>query len=83
MDDEILVFESINSKGKSLSILDLIKNYFFLNLVKTNSKEDNEADVDKLFSTKISNMFKGSNNGIDEKLMLRFFTAILIISDGK
>ncbi len=76
-DNEISVFESINSKGMKLNALDLIKNYLFLISERLKVPKDTEARIDDIFSNKLEKQFTNKKNEKDEKMINRFFAAFL------
>ena len=51
-EDEFLVYESINSKGKSLSSFDLIKNYFIMGLEKNENPSIAKKYENDIFESK-------------------------------
>lgn len=77
-DNEISVFESINSKGLKLNALDLIKNYLFLISERLNLSEDWKNRIDNIFSNELEEEFTTSKNTKDEKKINRFFAAFLV-----
>ena len=75
-DNEISVFESINSKGKSLDVFDLVKNYFFLKLEgNKETNNDNRAFIEKKFS-EILTILTDHNFAYD-KFINKFFSSVL------
>lgn len=83
-DNEISVFDSINSKGKSLHILDLIRNYFFLNLEKLKAPENLKYKINDTFDEMIKICFKSKSQKreVDEILAQRFIASILVLETG-
>ncbi|BDU67531.1 MAG: hypothetical protein TYPL_1840 [Candidatus Tyloplasma litorale] len=77
-DNEISVFESINSKGLPLNSLDLIKNYLFL---ISSSNEWRNDDIDKrienIMSNKLEKIFIQKNGKKDEGAMNHFFSSLI------
>ncbi len=74
-DNEISVFESINSKGLPLNTLDLIRNYLFL--VAENSKINNDEKnrINSILTNKLEPKFTNKKGIKDEKKINRFFSA--------
>ncbi len=75
-DKEISVFETINSKGLPLNILDLSRNYLFLVAENSNLNEDSKKEIDILF-TKLEPSFMKKNGKKDIKAINRFFAAFI------
>lgn len=76
-DNEISVFESINSKGLKLNTLDLIKNYLFLISEKLKTSEDIKKKIDHIFSNFESLVSDKKTSKKDEKKINRFFSAFI------
>ncbi len=75
-DDEIPVFESINSKGLPLNTLDLIRNYLFLVAESTNVLDQEKARINQILTDKLEPLFTKKYNGEkDESKINRFFSA--------
>lgn len=72
-EDEYLVFESINSKGKNLSSADLIKNYIIMRLCES----DEEAVL--IFENEFLEGFKKE----EEETILDFYRQMIAIESGK
>ncbi|MGL4343418.1 MAG: DUF262 domain-containing protein [Metamycoplasmataceae bacterium] len=70
-EDEFLVFESINSKGKNLSSADLIKNFVMMSL---SNKNENES-IDEF-----ENIFL---KDFSDETLLDFYRQIIAIETGK
>lgn len=70
-EDEFLVFESINSKGKPLSSADLIKNFIMMRL--------NDSDLEKRFDNKILSKLEGHNNNETPD----FYRQVMAVLTGK
>ncbi len=68
-EDEFLVFESINSKGKNLNSGDLIKNYVMMQLTK-------DPELEKDFENNIVEK-------LDEKELSDFYRQFIAIKTGK
>lgn len=64
-DDELQIFESINSKGINLSTFDLIKNYIFIIMKKLNSDEKFQNEVKDFFDQELSKSFLKENKLIE------------------
>lgn len=86
-DDEISVFESINSTGLKLNIAELMKSYLYLISEKLDINDALINRIQKIFDKKIYNTFtKIKNDGRvwDEKQLNRFIAAyIQIKTEGK
>jgi len=76
-EDEFLVFESINSKGKDLSSADLIKNFIIMQLENKTSSND-EIDFFKNRFIIIFNNFPKP-----EEHLIDFYRQMYAIKDGK
>ncbi len=77
-DDEISIFESINSKGLPLNILDMIRNYLFLLSEREKRKNKGvslDLQINNIFTKKLEPIFLKKNNEKDLKMMNRFFSA--------
>ncbi len=75
-DNEISVFESINSKGLPLNTLDLIRNYLFLVAENSNISDQEKARINQILTDKLEPLFtKKSNGEKDESKINRFFSA--------
>lgn len=74
---ELEVFENLNSKGKSLACVDLIKNYLF-NLCDNDTLEKHERDIVDLFN---SNIFSSFDN--NAKKLKTFFEHFIMYFLGK
>ncbi len=75
-EDEFLVFESINSKGKELSSADLIKNYIIMKLESNN--KDKEIEI---FENKFLNIFNSFPKPDDS--LMNFYRQIYAIKFKK
>lgn len=67
---ELEIFENLNSKGKSLGCVDLIKNYLF-NLCNNDTLEKHERDIVDLFNSNILSSF--DNNVKKLKIFFEHF----------
>jgi len=83
-DEEHEIFENINSKGKELDVLDLVKNYFYTKLEKFSDQLSNELEkeINDFFDFKITNL----DNKFKEKFVKHYIaykTGILVKNDTK
>ena len=84
-DDELAIFESINSKGAKLSVVDLIKNFLY---IKTRDFQSGPVDYNNkiltFFTKDIYNNFnflkKDANEKEQEKQLIDFFRTYIIYS---
>lgn len=81
-DNEIEIFESINSKGLNLNLLNLVKNYLFLWAEKHKLPEDSKNQINNLIDNEILPILS-KNGNITTKAINKFFSAILTSLTGK
>ncbi len=82
-DDEISIFETINSKGKPLNVKDLIKNYLFLLSERFGTSDDDKNDIDKIMSDGFQKHFPNIDKLTGERAVNKFFAAMLIEKTNK
>lgn len=74
-DDELKIFETLNSKGTPLEAIDLIKNFYFINLRKRHIYENDDLsnEVTKLFDKELWNKMEdwGEKKSLDKEKELK------------
>ncbi len=74
-ENEHKIFENINSKGKTLSLEDLIKNYFYIESSMKKMDDGFEKNIEEYFEKEMSNIFSTQKK---RNLFFRNFVGIKI-----